>query len=181
MPGAATALASWQNFYVIVGSSAGALIGLQFVVMTLIADRDQRASRDALNAFGTPTVVHLSGALLIAALATIPWGAGIGVAMVLGAGGVAGVAYGGVVIRRARRQTEYATVWQDWLWYVAAPTAAYVALACAAPFLTHGHLNALFVIAAAALGLLFIGIRNAWDTVTHIALMRPETPGERPL
>ena len=31
-------LAAWQNFYVIVGSSAGALIGLQFVVITLIAD-----------------------------------------------------------------------------------------------------------------------------------------------
>jgi len=31
-------LGTWQNFYVIVGSSAGALIGLQFVVMTLIAN-----------------------------------------------------------------------------------------------------------------------------------------------
>jgi len=32
-----TELAGWENFYVIVGSSAGALIGLQFVVITLIA------------------------------------------------------------------------------------------------------------------------------------------------
>jgi hypothetical protein len=32
-----TALSEWENFYVIVGSSAGALIGLQFVVITLIA------------------------------------------------------------------------------------------------------------------------------------------------
>jgi hypothetical protein len=31
-----TTLAGWENFYVIVGSSAGALIGLQFVVITLI-------------------------------------------------------------------------------------------------------------------------------------------------
>jgi len=28
-------LAQWQNFYVIAGSSAGALTGLQFVVMAL--------------------------------------------------------------------------------------------------------------------------------------------------
>jgi hypothetical protein len=35
---AMTALAGWENFYVIVGSYAGALIGLQFVVITLIAD-----------------------------------------------------------------------------------------------------------------------------------------------
>ena len=32
-------LAPWDSFCVIVGSAAGALIGLQFVVMTLIAER----------------------------------------------------------------------------------------------------------------------------------------------
>ena len=32
-----TALAGWENFYVIVGSSAGALIGLQFVVVTTVS------------------------------------------------------------------------------------------------------------------------------------------------
>ena len=30
--------AEWETFYVIVGASAGALIGLQFVVLTLIAE-----------------------------------------------------------------------------------------------------------------------------------------------
>ena len=38
-----TPLAGWENFYVIVGSSAGALIGLQFVVITLIADMPMSA------------------------------------------------------------------------------------------------------------------------------------------
>jgi hypothetical protein len=32
-------LNGWENFYVIVGSSAGALIRLQFVVLTLISRR----------------------------------------------------------------------------------------------------------------------------------------------
>ena len=41
------ALAAWQSFYVIVGSSGGALIGLQFVVMTLIADKQHRTSAGA--------------------------------------------------------------------------------------------------------------------------------------
>jgi hypothetical protein len=31
-------LADWESFYVIVGSSAGALTGLMFVVITLVAD-----------------------------------------------------------------------------------------------------------------------------------------------
>ena len=36
-----TLLSGWENFYVI-GSSAGVLIGLQFVVVTLIAERPPR-------------------------------------------------------------------------------------------------------------------------------------------
>ena len=39
------ALTEWENFYVIVGSSAGALIGLQFVVITLIAERPRYVQR----------------------------------------------------------------------------------------------------------------------------------------
>jgi hypothetical protein len=46
-------LSSWESFYVIVGSSGGALIGLQFVVITLIADRAQSSTLGALSAFGT--------------------------------------------------------------------------------------------------------------------------------
>jgi hypothetical protein len=53
-----TALSGWQNFYVIMGSSAGALIGLQFVVMALIADMPAaRGQEQAGVAFATPTVV----------------------------------------------------------------------------------------------------------------------------
>ena len=51
-------LARWENFYVIVGSSAGALTGLQFVVMALIADAQAKATMHEVRAFGTPTVVH---------------------------------------------------------------------------------------------------------------------------
>jgi len=46
-------LAGWDSFYVIIGSAAGALIGLQFVVMTLIADRPPSPAAGA--AFATPT------------------------------------------------------------------------------------------------------------------------------
>ena len=35
-------LSAWESFYVIVGSSGGTLIGLQFVVITLIADSKMR-------------------------------------------------------------------------------------------------------------------------------------------
>ena len=54
-----TAIAGWQNFYVIVGSSACALIGLQFVVMSLIANMPMaRVDAQAGGAFATPTIIH---------------------------------------------------------------------------------------------------------------------------
>ena len=69
-----TTLAGWENFYVIVGSSAGALIGLQFVVITLIADTPiARADAQAGGAFSTPSVVHFGAGILLSAIVSAPW------------------------------------------------------------------------------------------------------------
>jgi hypothetical protein len=59
------ALTDWLNFYVIVGSSAGALTGLQFVVIALISETQSTASMLEVRAFGTPTVVHFCAALFV--------------------------------------------------------------------------------------------------------------------
>ncbi len=70
-----------QGNYIIVGSSAGALTGLQFVVIALIADSDTRSGPPEIAAFGTPTILHFCAALLVSALLSAPWstlsGAGI--------------------------------------------------------------------------------------------------------
>src|SRR2546426_11591171 len=66
-------LAEWDSFYIIVGPAAGALIGLQFVVMTLIAERPPLRAAEAGAAFATPTIVHLGAVLLLAALLRAPW------------------------------------------------------------------------------------------------------------
>jgi hypothetical protein len=166
----AIALSSWQNFYVIVGSSGGALIGLQFVVITLIAGRRNIATAGALAAFGTPTVVHLTGALLVSAVMSAPWGSLGPLSAAVGIGGIAGLAYGAIVIRRAQRQTDYQPVREDWIWHAVLPFVSYTALAVSAALLHVAPRCALFVIAAVALALLLIGIHNAWDTVTHVVL-----------
>ena len=168
----APALSAWESFYVIVGSSAAALTGLQFVVIALTAESRERASPETIAAFGTPTVVHFCGALLVSAILSSPWPTLSSAAVVLGACGVAGVGYVAVVNRRAHRQSGYRPVFEDWLWHVALPFAAYGALLAAAVALGRYAATALFMVAAAALLLLFIGIHNAWDTVTYIALRR---------
>ena len=171
-----TALAGWENFYVIVGSSAGALIGLQFVVITLIADAPSaRADAQAGAAFSTPSVVHFAVVLFLSAFVSAPWSGLTPVAVLWGLLGLFGIAYSVIVTRRLRTQTAYKPVAEDWLFHALLPLAAYGALAvsaCAAR--SHARL-ALFLVAAAALLLLFIGIHNAWDAVTyHIFVRRRE-------
>src|SRR5881227_1469489 len=102
-----TALKGWENFYVIIGSAAGALIGLQFVVMTLIAERPPLRAAEAGAAFGTPTIMHFSATLLLAAILRAPWQSITPAAVVVGIIGVWGIAYSAVVIRHMRRQTAY--------------------------------------------------------------------------
>ncbi|MDB5293354.1 MAG: hypothetical protein JWL69_4595 [Phycisphaerales bacterium] len=163
-----TALDGWENFYVIVGSSAGALIGLQFVVMTLIADSPMdRADPRVSEAFGSPNVVHFGVVLLLSAVVSAPWRGIAIVAVLWGLVGLGGIVYAAVVVRRIRLQTIYQPVFEDWLFYVLLPLTAYAMLAVSA-WAAYWHARpALFVVAAAALLLLFIGIHNAWDSVIY--------------
>ncbi len=160
-------LAAWDGFYAIVGSAAGALIGLQFVVLTLIADRPAVGSDLAGAAFGTPTIVHFSAALLMAAVLRAPWHAIEPVAAMWGLIGVAGVVYILIVARRMRAQTVYRPQLEDWLFHALLPLAAYAALAATALAAFSYTPMALFGVGGAALLLLFIGIHNAWDSVAY--------------
>jgi hypothetical protein len=173
-----TTLAEWGNFYVIVGSSAGALIGLQFVVMTLIAGRAiDRGEAQASEAFSTPSVVHFGVVLLLSAGLSAPWDGIDAVTLLWGLVGLSGIVYAVIVARRMREQTAYKPVFEDWLFHVLLPFAAYAILAGSA-FAARTHARpALFLVGAAALLLLFVGIHNAWDTVTHLVFV--EKQGKR--
>jgi hypothetical protein len=172
-------IAAWQNFYAIVGSAAAALTGLQFVVMAFVADLPGRGSARAVDAFATPTIVHFGTVLLLSAILSAPWG-GVGAPTLLcSLCGVIGVGYAIVVARRAREQTEYRPVFEDWLFHVLLPAAAYGVLAAAYAARSSGD-KALFGVATAALLLLFIGIHNAWDSVTYLVFTRGQEQHEDP-
>jgi hypothetical protein len=165
-----SALADWANFYVIVGSSAGALTGLQFVVIALIAEAKVAGSMLEVRAFGTPTIVHFCVALLVSAIVSAPWPVLSYVAIALGMSGAGGIIYALTVIRHARKQTAYSPDAEDWVWYAVIPLLAYAALVGAAVILPRRPETALFVVAVTSLALLFVGIHNAWDTVTFVAV-----------
>jgi hypothetical protein len=173
-------LTDWANFYVILGSSAGALTGLQFVVIALVAQTQSTGSMQEIRAFATPTIVQFCAALLISAILSAPWRELANASMALGFTGAAGFIYALSVIRHARTQTGYAPDLADWVWYTALPLVAYAALLGSGFLLAHYPGISLFVIAATALALLFIGIHNAWDTVTYVAVKHARYPRKSP-
>src|SRR5205809_6913051 len=73
-------------------SSAGALIGLQFVVIALLADMPTgRGEAKAGGIFATPSVVHFGVVLLLAAIVSAPWEGIATVAVLWGLVGVCGI------------------------------------------------------------------------------------------
>jgi hypothetical protein len=164
-------IAKWDSFYVIVGSAAGALIGLQFVVLTLIAERPPTGLAEAGAAFGSPTIVHFGAVLFLSALLHAPWQTITIAAILWGLLGLGGVVYSVMVFRRMRKQSVYQPVFEDWLFHVLLPLFAYAMLALSSfAAASHTH-DALFAVGGGSLLLLFIGIHNAWDNVAYHVLV----------
>lgn len=165
-----SALSEWESFYVIVGSSAGALTGLQFVVMALVSDLGRRATQDTIGAFASPNIVHFCIVLLLSAVLSAPWPNLIDAAWVLAPVGIGGLIYTSIVTLRARRQEGYEPVMEDWIFHIILPYLSYGMLLIGAAILTSNETVALFMFAAMALLLMFVGIHNAWDTATFLVV-----------
>jgi hypothetical protein len=159
-------LGAWSSFYVIVGTAAGALIGLQFVVMTLIAPHPPPHLGEGGPAYLTPTIVHFSCALMLSAILQVPWRSTLGPVACWGVIGCGGTVYEAMVARHMCAVGAYRPVFEDWLFHVILPLTAYAVLALSAVAATNSLHATLFVVGAATLMLLFAGIHNAWDMVT---------------
>jgi hypothetical protein len=163
---------AWSDFYVIVGSSAAALTGLMFVVITLVAGVRARPTREGIAAFSTPTVVHFCAALVIAAALTAPWPTTACVGTFLAVGALGAIAYMIRVILHGARQSDYTPDWEDRVFYMGLPVAEYAVVLIAAIVLIFRPAPALFALAGVSLLLILNGIHNAWDVVVFVANRR---------
>ncbi len=171
-------LSEWQSFYVLVGSSAAALTGLTFVVVTISAERGEVAGSASarltgLRVFITPTAVHFGMALWLSALMCMPGQTAVVLEALLVATGLAGLVYCATVLRPMfARSFGYKPFISDWIWNAALPVIAYLALAGAGFLCPRQPAISLYMIGGVVLLLLFVGIHNAWDVVVWMTTER---------
>ena len=170
MPDTPGSLSAWSSFYVMTGSSAAALTGLMFVVISLVTGWEGPRNQDGIGTFSTPIVMHFFAAFLISAILCAPWHSlilpGTSVALV----GAYGLAYVTRIMFRTRRLSAYTADLEDWIWYIVLPFVAYGIVAAGAVAFPIVSVKALFAVGGGVVTLIFIGIRNAWDIVTYLAI-----------
>jgi hypothetical protein len=104
---------------------------------------------------------------LLAAIQCAPWDEISNTSIAWAVMGICGIVYQCIVVRRMRKQNIYEPVFEDTLFHAILPFAAYIMLGATAAIVRWDVKVALFVVASAALLLLFVGIHNAWDAVTY--------------
>jgi hypothetical protein len=168
---AAEAYQSWHDFYLLLGAAAATVIGAMFVVASIGTGFLTRQHGPQIREFLTPTVIHLTSVILLAALAVVPTLGWQFVAIAFAIGGGGGMAYSLVIgWRISRRRVE----WSDHLWYALLPIVAYAALLAAALSILFRSAPNLEAVAGAAALLLVAGIRNAWDMILFFVTRPPD-------
>jgi hypothetical protein len=164
-------LEGWDNFYVILGSAAAALLGLTFVVIALISER--RTNPAGMAGYITPTVVHFGTVLGLSCFASVPHQNVIGLSLGFGATATGLLIYTGVITANMRRfAKDYVPVLEDWIWHAILPVLVYGVLLAMAFLLWREPRQSMYGIAAALLLLLFVGIHNSWDVAVSVTVQK---------
>jgi uncharacterized membrane protein (GlpM family) len=162
------AMEGWSDFYTLIGATAGTLIGLIFVVVSLGADHAKTGDEHRTRVGVTPTLVHFA-ALLVCALAMLAPLSNTSRAVILGIIGCAGLAYLFDLALLASKRIKKEE--RDTLWFGVLPMVAY------AGFLVTGVARALASFAPeigglASVVLLVAALHNSWE-MTLLIVSRP--------
>jgi hypothetical protein len=162
-------IAEWRDFYVMIGTAAGVIVGATFVVASLASGLEKREI--GMRGFITPTAVHLGSVLVGSALLAVPTLTPPALVIILGAGGIAGALYGIKVAVRIRTMNLDLS---DTAFYMALPILAYVAMVAAAAMVFRHTGPAFETLAASYVLLLIVGMRNAWDMANFMITRQAE-------
>ena len=166
----------WGEFYLLAGSAAAVLIGLIFVVVTLMQDRPRSYVLNGSKLYMGPVVLHVTFVLALSATALIPRISPTEFALVSGAVSIWGLVRGLSSIQGIRALTgPDKPHWTDLWFYGVIPTTLYLFLSV----VTFAAWQELPWAAQGVAGVITAGlllcIRNEWDLVTWLA-PRPDLP-----
>jgi hypothetical protein len=161
-------LDGWHEFYALLGTAAAALVALLFVAVSVgaIVMTPERAG--GTRTFMSPVVFHYSNILFLSLVIMIPGQTAKLLGWILVVASTGSLIYSIFVFVLVFRSDM--ADFSDRLAYGSAPVAAYAAGLVAACFLLKGHVETgLDVLGGAALLLLLVNIRNAWDLMISLA------------
>ena len=171
-------LEGWDNFYVILGSAAAALLGLTFVVIALISER--RANPAGLAGYITPTIVHFGTVLGMSCFVSVPHQNVVGLSIGFGSASLGLLIYTGAIASSMRRfALNYLPVLEDWIWHVILPALVYCTLLAMGFSLWREPRESMYGIAAALLLLLFVGIHNSWDVAVSLTVQNKKEENKK--
>ena len=175
MPPLADALAHWHEFYALLGTAAGTLVGLLFVAATVAAGVFPTDRSAPLRVFLSATVVHFSSVLIVSLILLAPIEDWTLLGVVVLACGLIGVAYYGLVWRDATRDGLMAAIdLEDRIWYAVLPVVTYLSEAVSGIMLASRWAAGCAVLAISLTALLVVGIHNAWDITVWTITRRRE-------
>jgi hypothetical protein len=174
----------WHDYYLMLGPSAGALIGLLFVVATLMSNIETDNAIRGMKTYTSPNVLHMGAVLFLSGLALAPEYDLVdgGAAVLIG---VIGMAVAFNVARGVRGYGSLSFEIDFWCYGVAIGV-IYAALTVSGVLVALQTPGAAFAYSLSLLALLCMAIRNSWDLVSWIAprsstdLTHPDPPAHPP-
>jgi hypothetical protein len=163
----------WGEFHLLAGSAAAVLIGLIFVVISLMQDRSRSSVLSGARLYMGPIVLGLSFVLVLSAAALTPHIGRQCLAVIIAIVALWGLARGIMSSIGIHRLKE--VHWTDFWFYGVIPTTLYLALGVVAFSFWNDWTWEEYGLAVVVTGILLSAIRNEWDLITWIA-PRPDTP-----
>ena len=165
---AALNLHEWHEFYLLLGTVAGALIALLFVAVSIGVGflTDERSA--ATRFFLSPIVVHFGSVLLISALALAPEKIPLLIEILILLNAVAGIVVSIVVCVRLLTAHFPGVYVVDHFGYGLTPMGSYAVILAAVVCAALGFEWSPFLLATGVTLLLMVNIRNAWDMMLSL-------------
>jgi hypothetical protein len=156
----------WENFFLMAGGAAAVLIGLIFVVISLMQGRSRSQVLAGSKLYMGPIVLGVSFVLALSAAALTPGTSRCEFAAIAGAIALWGLVRGVMSTVGIGRLTK--VHWTDIWFYGVYPSAIFLALGVVALALWMGWWWAQKALAVVVTLALLLAIRNEWDLITWI-------------